>query len=199
VGCLISLLILSKGRRRWWAIGALVLLLAASTVWIEHSRGIHWFDRSDVGTQFRVLMWEDGARLIRQHPWFGVGMETVRWHYREWNIRGFIQYNVVSHFHSTIIQIAVERGIPALLAWLWFTVAYIAFLARLAAKVRERNRVASGIVAGLLAAFSAFTLTSFVHYNLGEEPIAMLLFFYYGLAVAIDQMASSNNGDALTT
>ena len=59
-------------------------------------------------------MWEDGIRLVRDHPWFGVGMETVRVHYREWNIRGFIQYNVLSHFHSTYLQIAVERGIPAI-------------------------------------------------------------------------------------
>jgi len=199
LGGLISLLMLSKNKRRWAAMGVLVLLLATSTVWIQRSRGVHWFDRGDIGTQFRVLMWKDGARLVRQHPWFGVGMETVRLHYRDWNIRGFLQFNVVSHFHSTMLQIAVERGIPALLAWLWFTVAYIAFLARLTIRLREGNRLAAGVVAGVLAGFCAFTLTSFVHYNLGEESIAMLLFFYYGLAAAIGRMASANDDDGLTT
>ena len=199
LGCLIALLLLSPGKRRWLAIGTLVLLVAAATVWIQHSRGLHWFDRGDIGTQFRVLMWQDGARLVHQHPWFGVGMETVRVHYREWNIRGFLQFHVVSHFHSTMLQIAVERGVPALLAWVWFTVAYIVFLARLTLRLRVRNRLAAGIVAGVLAGFCAFTLTSFVHYNLGEEPVAMLLFFYYGLAAAIDRMASADGNNGLAT
>jgi hypothetical protein len=199
LGCLISMLMLSQGKRRWVALGALIVLLATSTFWIQHSRGVHWFDRGDIGTQFRFLMWEDGARLIREHPWFGVGMETVRLHFHEWNIRGFIQFNVVSHFHSTMLQIAVERGVPALLAWLWFTVAYILFLARLTARLRDRSQLAAGIVAGVLAGFCGFTLTSFVHYNLGEESVAMLLFFYYGLAAAVDRMASASENDGLAS
>ena len=136
-------------------------------------------------------MWEDGIRLVREHPWFGVGMETVRVHYREWNIRGFIQYNVMSHFHSTFLQIAVERGIPALLAWAWFSVAYFLFLMRLIRRLNGQNRLATGVAVGVLAAFLAFTFTSFVHYNLGEESLAMILFFYFGIAIALDRMTST--------
>ena len=136
-------------------------------------------------------MWEDGIRLVREHPWFGVGMETVRVHYREWNIRGFIQYNVQSHFHSTFLQIAVERGIPALLAWLWFGVAYFVFLWRLIRRLATQSRFASGAAAGALAAFLAFSFTSLFHYNLGEESLAMILFFYFGIAVAIDRMSTT--------
>ena len=136
-------------------------------------------------------MWEDGIRLVRQHPWFGVGMETVRVHYREWNIRGFMQYNVMSHFHSTFLQIAVERGIPALLAWLWFVVAYFIYLFRLIRQLQSQNRFACGVVVGVLAAFLAFNFTSFFHYNLGEEPLAMITFFYFGIAVAVDRMTAT--------
>ena len=142
----------------------------------------------DLSTHFRVLMWEDGIRLVREHPWFGVGMETVRLHYREWNIRGFIQYDVVSHFHSTFVQIAVERGVPALLAWLWFSVAYLLFLWRLIRRLQDRSQLACGVAVGILAAFLAFTFTSFFHYNLGEESLAMITFFYFGTAVALDRM-----------
>ena len=149
-------------------------------------------DRQDTGTHFRVLMWEDGVRLVREHPWFGVGMETVRVHYREWNIRGFIQYHVMSHFHSTFLQIAVERGIPALLAWLWFCGAYFVFLLRLIPRLRatESLRLRSG--GGSVWPDSlAFTFTSFFHYNLGEESLAMILFFYFGLAIAMDRMLTT--------
>jgi O-antigen ligase len=99
----------------------------------------------DLSTHFRVLMWEDWIRLVREHPWFGVGMETVRLHYREWNIQGFIQYDMLSHFHSTFVQIAVERGVPALLAWLWFSVAYLLFLWRLIRRLQDRVNWHAGL------------------------------------------------------
>jgi len=138
-----------------------------------------------------VLMWEDGLRLIRQHPFFGVGMETVRLHYREWNIRGFIQYNVISHFHSTYLQIAVERGIPALIAWLWFCIAYAIFLWRLITRLRSQSRFACAVTVGSLAGLIAFCFASIFHYNLGEEPLAMIFYFYFGLAVAMDRMLTT--------
>jgi O-Antigen ligase/PDZ domain len=191
LGCLVTVLLLSARKARFVAVAALLVILAAAAVWIQHSRAREWKGGADVSTHFRVLMWEDGARLVRQHPWFGIGMETVRVHYREWNIRGFLQYHVVSHFHSTYLQIAVERGIPALLAWLWFCGAYYLFLTRLIRRLRAENRFALGVTVAALAGFLAFSFTSFFHYNLGEESLAMIFFFYVGLTLAIDRMTAT--------
>ena len=188
VGCMAALLILAGKRWRVAAACVLAVLLIAAGLWIQHRRGINWTDTNDPGTNFRVLMWEDGVRLVREHPWFGVGMETVRLHFQEWNIRGFLQYHVISHFHSTFLQLAVERGLPTLAAWLWFVIAYLIFLVRLLRRTSEKSRFATGVVAGVLGGFLAFQTTSLVHYNLGEESLVMILFFYFGLAVAIDRM-----------
>jgi O-Antigen ligase/PDZ domain len=191
LGCVASLLYFTRRKTRVAAIALLIAILAGALVWIQHSRRIDVLGHTDPGTNFRVLMWEDGTRLVREHPWFGVGMETVRVHFREWNIRGFMQYKVQSHFHSTFLQIAVERGIPALLAWLWFCVAYFLFLLRLIPRLRARSRFACGVAVGALAGLLAFTFTSFFHYNLGEESLAMIFFFYFGLAVALDRLATT--------
>jgi O-antigen ligase len=188
LGCFLSLALLARRRTRILAIVALMLIVAGATIWIQHTRQTKWVDRTDTGTQFRVLMWNDGLRLVRQHPWFGIGMETVRVHYREWNVRAFIQYNVMSHFHSTYLQIAVERGIPALVAWIWFLTAYGVFLWRLIPRLRAQSRFAGAIAVGALAGLAAFSFTSFFHYNLGEESLAMVFFFYFGLAVAMDRI-----------
>ena len=75
-----------------------------------------------------------------------------------------------------------------LAAWLWFVVAYLMFLVRLIGKARGKSNFAVGVAAGVLAGFVAFHVTALVHYNLGEEPIVTILFFYFGLAVAIDRM-----------
>jgi O-antigen ligase len=115
-------------------------------------------------------------------------MEAVRNHWREFNIRGFAQYQVVSHFHCDFLQIAVDRGLPALAAWLWFVVAYIRFLVRAVGDVRAKSKFAAGVLAAVLAAFVGFQLTSILHYNLGEEPLVTILFFYFGLAIAIHRI-----------
>jgi O-antigen ligase len=192
LGCVASLLL--QLNTRWLrikAIATVLVILVGAIVSIQYTRGNEWVNGRDLSAHFRVLMWQDGIRLVLEHPWFGVGMETVRVHFREWNIRGFIQYNVISHFHSTYLQIAVERGIPALLAWLWFCVAYVVFLLRLIRRMQNQSRFACGVGVGALAAFAAFTFTSFFHYNLGEEPLAMIMFFYFGIAVAVDRMTAT--------
>jgi O-antigen ligase len=191
LGCFLALLVLTGKGIRIAATAALLVVMICGALWIHHTRGVNWSSSNDTGTQFRVLMWEDGLRLVRQHPWFGVGMETVRYHWLEWNIRGFIQYHVQSHFHSTPLQIAVERGLPTLAAWVWFVVAYLIFLFRLIGKTRTRSRFATTVVAAVLAGFVAFLTTSFAHYNLGEEPLVTSLFFFFGIAIAIDHMLST--------
>jgi O-antigen ligase len=187
-GCLVSVLILAAKRTRIWAIAMLVVLVLASALWIRHTRGDLWLGAHDPGTHFRTMMWEDGLRLIGQNPWFGVGMETVRNHWKEWNIRAFTFFHDESHFHSDLMQIAVERGLLTLAAWLWFIVAYVIFLFRLIGKARLRSRFATGVAAGVLASFVAFQTTALVHYDLGIESVAMILFFYFGLAIATDRI-----------
>jgi hypothetical protein len=195
VGCFVAMIMLTGPRSRKWAAATLLVLVASAILWTHYVRHVQWIDLNDTGTHFRVLMWEDGLRLVRQHPWFGIGMESVRTYWRQWNIRGFAEYHVVSHFHCTFLQIAVDRGLTALAAWLWFVVAYIVFLIRTIGKIRTRSRFATGVLAGVLAGFVAFQVTSLVHYNLGEEPLVTILFFYFGLAIAIERM--NKNPDAL--
>jgi O-antigen ligase len=187
-GCYVALLLLTGKRARILATAALGLLLLAATFWIHHTRGLDWVGIHDAGTQYRVLMWEDGLRFVRQHPWFGVGMATTFQHWQEWNIRAYALYHAQWHFHSDIMQLAVERGLPALAAWLWFVVANFIFLRGLLRRVRTRSRFATGVVAGTLAGFAAYLVPSQVEYCLSDATLVMVLFVFFGMAVAIDHM-----------
>ena len=188
VGCFAALQLLGGRRTRVLATAALGVLLLAATFWIHHTRGLDWVAIHDAGTQYRVLMWQDGMRLVRQHPWFGVGMGTIFNHWQEWNIRAYALYHAQWHFHSDIVQLAVERGLPALAAWLWFVAANLIFLCGLLRRVRTRSRFAIGVVAGALAGFVSFLVPSLVEYCLNDETLVMLLFCFFGMAVAIDRM-----------
>jgi hypothetical protein len=188
LGGFISLLMLAGKRSRLWATAALGVLLAMAVLWIHHTRGAIGMGHHDPGASFRTMMWKDGLRLIGQRPWFGVGMETIRNHWQEWDIRAFSYFHDESHFHNDLIQIAVERGLPAAAAWLWFVVAYVIFLFRLVRRCLPRSRFAAGAAAGVLAAFVAYQTTAVVHYSLGIESVAMSLYFYFGIAIALDRM-----------
>jgi hypothetical protein len=191
VGCFVALLLLAGKRMRMWGVGLLCGFILVGTFWIQQSRGLDWIGAHDAGTHYRMLMWQDGLRLVRQHPWFGVGMETVANHWQEWNIRAYGLYHVQYHFHSDLVQLAVERGLPTLAAWLWFEAANLIFLFGLFRRARQRSRLAAGVVAGVFASFVAFLVPSLVEYSLNDETLVMLLFFYFGTAVAIDRMLST--------
>ena len=114
-------------------------------------------------------MWKDGARLALQHPLFGVGMDSVQNHWPEWNLQGFARFHAFWNFHSDIVQLAAERGLLTLAAWLWFVVAYLVYLLRLLPRLRQRTRFGWAVVTGILTGFVAFLLTSLVESSLGDD------------------------------
>ncbi len=185
LGGFVSILVLTGKRPRVWATVALAILVLASLLWIRHTRGSHWMGTHDAGTSFRTMMWEDGMRMIPQHPWFGVGMESIRTHWIQWHIRAYAFFHDESHFHNDMIQIAVERGVPALAAWLWFVVGFFVLLVRLIRRAQSHSRFATSVATGILAGFAAYQVTALVHYDLGIESVAMMLFFYVGVAFAM--------------
>lgn len=188
LGGFISVLMLTGKRSRIWATVALVILILASVLWAHHTRGSHWTGTHDAGTSFRTMMWEDGLRMIPEHPWFGVGMESIRTHWIQWHIRAYTFFPYESHFHNDLIQLAVERGLPTLVAWLWFVIGFFILLFRLIRRARSRSSFAASVATGIFAAFAAYQFTAIVHYDLGIEPVAMMLYFYVGVALAMDRI-----------
>jgi hypothetical protein len=163
---------------------ALALLLASAAMY--RLRGVTFFDRNDPGTDYRLLMWTDGLRLIGAHPWFGIGMNSVRDAWWQFDLAAYQKYPLRSHFHSTPIQIAVESGIPALLAWILFMAAYWAMLVRLVARARdEADRWSYGFALGTLGATSCFLASSVVHYDFGDSVVIFLFWFLMGIALAV--------------
>ena len=69
--------------------------LSRAVLWIQHTRGLKWVDARDPGTQYRLLMWKDGARLAVQHPLFGVGMDSVQNRWPEWHLRRLREISAV--------------------------------------------------------------------------------------------------------
>ncbi len=188
VGCMIALFFMTPGRVRLWLIAALIVLAVGAAFWIQHARGLKWVDMSDPGTQYRLAMWKDGAYLATQHPLLGVGMGSIQDHWQQWNLQGFARFHEFWNFHSDIVQLAAERGLLTLAAWLWFVVAYIVYLLRLLPRLRRRTLFGWAVAVGILTGFIAFLVTSLAESSLGDDTLVMLLFFCVGIALAMERM-----------
>ena len=101
-------------RNRWVravSIAVIALAVLTASVLVQRGRGLGMVAAGDAGTEYRVLMWEDGVRLAEQHPLFGVGMDTIKAQWQQLHVRAYERFTLHSHFHSTPIQLAAERGL----------------------------------------------------------------------------------------
>jgi O-antigen ligase len=118
----------------------------------------------------RIVMWKIGADMVRDHPLLGVGPERIEPNYEAYRAKYPQAVNRTNpHLHNVPIQIAAERGIPALLAWLWFVVIATRDLWR-----QLRRSVAPAVAAAGLAAMVAMLAAGLFEYNFGDSEFLML-------------------------
>ncbi len=163
---------------------ALMVLLAMNQLLIA-KRGVGFYNPSDLSMQYRRLMWEDGLRIAREHPLLGIGMDTVKVRWKELGIRAYDSMGLHSHFHSTPIQLAVERGPLGLATWVWMMTAYVLLLLR--RLLRPPPGVdwwIQGLTLGTLGATLGFLASGLLHYNFGDSEVVMLFWLLMGIALS---------------
>ena len=145
------------------AAGVLAISPAALT-----DRVYSTFDLNDPTSRDRIAMLQAGVAIVRDYPFTGVGPDMVRRVYPEYRVAGAVQENNL-HLHNVPMQIAAERGIPALLLWCWFVVAALLGLRPLLE--RGRNRV---LATTAIAAIVAMLTAGMFEYNFGDSEFLML-------------------------
>jgi len=132
------------------------------------SRMMSMFDATDPSNQDRLAMAEVGVRMIGSDPLTGVGPNMVPRVYEAY--RPDYAVNASNpHLHNVPLQIAAERGLPALAVWLWFIVALSLGLFRLFRQGQGRVLAATG-----LAAVVAMLAAGMFEYNFGDSEFLML-------------------------
>jgi hypothetical protein len=167
------------------SIVALAAAVLIGSIAVQRQRGLGMIAPEDAGTKYRVLMWEDGLRLVKQYPLFGIGMDSLKTRWREFNIRAYQLYPLRGHFHSTPIQLAVERGLLTLASWIYLMALYLRTLWGLQKRIPGDDWFIRGTGLGIMAATLGFLASSLVHYNLGDSEVQMLFWFLMGLALAV--------------
>lgn len=129
----------------------------------------------------RVAMIRSGLRIIKDHPVTGVGPDMliqVYPHYRD--PQAIRQLN--PHLHNVPLQIAAERGLPALAIWLWFVVVMIRDFFR-----RRRTSAYPSLATAGLACVVAMLAAGMFEYNFHDSEFLMLFLVLVTLPYAADR------------
>jgi hypothetical protein len=153
---------------------------------VQQYRQVGVLDTADGSTQWRATVWREGFQLLTSRPrhlLVGVGMDSIKYHWREWGLFDGGKLPV-GHMHNTLLQIALERGIPALLVWFWLLIAYVRWLWIRLRQVDKKCWCERGVLLGALGGSTGFFVAGWLHYNLGDSEVAMIFYFVMGLALA---------------
>lgn len=183
---LVALLLVSLavgGRRiRVAALVFIVLLGGLSVYVILTARQTGALSFRDDSSLRRLNYMRAGLKLIPRHPWLGVGQDAHKLHWREWGFPG----DYVTHTHSTPIQIALDRGIPALLCFIWLLAtilrsAWRGYYQQRSQPLAANTAWSAGLSLGTFGAALGFSLSALANYNFGDSEVLLLLLLLMGM------------------
>ncbi len=145
-------------------------------------------DRADPSATERIYFWAAGAHMVRDAPLLGLGPGGVKQHYPAYRDPAARRPGT-GHLHNNLVQIAAERGLLGLAAWLaiWITFCVRAgriYAALPAARVDDR-----ALVAGSLAAVAGFLVAGLFEYNFGDSEVILLLWVVMSFPFVVDPQA----------
>jgi O-antigen ligase len=129
----------------------------------------------------RIILRRTGWRIIKAHPFFGLGPEQLKpppgertspafEHYLPPDVRHPLPEGWYGHLHNIYLQYAAERGIPALLALLWMIGLMVRdFVAAL--RRRDLGPEARFVLHGALAVIIGVLAEGYFEYNLGDSEV----------------------------
>lgn len=152
---------------------AVGLFFVASPKHIQ-KRALSIFTLRNSTNQIRMEYLQAGLEIIGDFPVWGTGPDTVDMVFKnpKYGLSQLASENV--HLHNNILQIAAERGIPALAAWLTFMVWAFLSLVQL---LRNKDPTLRFYAGSALAALLALASAGLFEYNFADSEVVTLFLF----------------------
>ena len=188
-----SVIVLIGLGRKWLLAAGLIGLpiVIIGLLFLQQSREVGFFDTKDESIKWRQTVWREGFHLwtsSTRNFVLGVGMDSIKRFAPDWHMFNDGRLNQ-GHFHSTPLNLVVERGLPALLIWLMVLGAYARSLWK--AIPAAADWLTKGIMLGCLGGMIGFFSSGLVHYNLGDQEVAMMLFLLMGIGMSLSSRSES--------
>jgi putative inorganic carbon (HCO3(-)) transporter len=158
---------------------AALLFLVVAPVPLVH-RAVSIADLRDTSNYDRVCMLAAGGSMIAERPLFGLGPDMVERRYPLYRPPTAPRYQV-PHLHNSFVQLAAERGLPALAAYLALTGASAWTAWRQLRREGGRRGPRADLYAGVLLALLAFNVAGLFENNWGDTEVQRPLLFALAL------------------
>jgi putative inorganic carbon (HCO3(-)) transporter len=182
----IGVLLTVKSKKLLIALPVFVLLVGFLGPQSIRDRAYSIVDPSQ--NQDRFAMLEAGVAMVKDHPLFGVGMNRVPHEYLKYRLPYAVDSadatgpETRSHLHNVPMQLAAERGLPALLVFLWFVVVAGRDLWRLL-----RSGSAKALAATGLASLIAMLAAGLFEHNFGDSEFLIVFLALITLPFAAER------------
>lgn len=185
VGLAVGGLVLAVVWRRrilWlYPVAALALWLVFPSTVLE--RAVSTFDLRQHANYDRLCMTVSGVQMARDRPWTGVGPGMVDAVYPLYRRDDAPRWQV-PHLHSNPIQIAAERGVPALAAYLWLLGAFFSAAWRRSSRNTGFPRRSA---AAALVAVAGISVAGLFEYNFWDAEIQYFTLAVMGVGVGREE------------
>ena len=168
---------------------AAVLFIALAPVPLLH-RVVSIADLRDASNYDRLCMLEAGLAMVRERPLFGCGPELVERRYAIYRAPSAPRYEI-PHLHNNLLQIAAERGLPALASYLWLTIASAVVAWRRFRAEGGRRGPRADLYVGVMLALLAFNVAGLFENNWGDTEVQRPLLFVLALPFCLPGRSSS--------
>jgi O-antigen ligase len=156
---------------------ALVIWLAAPRSVLD--RVVSTFDLTQHANYDRLCMALSGLEMIHDYPLTGVGPDMVPELYPLYRRDDAPRWRV-PHLHNNIVQIAAERGLPALAVYFWLIGTFFAVTWRGLPRLHGASRSA---VAATLVAVAGISVAGLFEYNFWQAVVQYLTLVLMGVGV----------------
>jgi O-antigen ligase len=189
IGLAAGLLLLAAVWRRWLLLAypVLTLLLWLALPNAVVNRALSTFDLQQSANYDRVCMWISGVQIVRDYPLTGVGPAMLEKIYPLYRRDDAPRWRV-PHLHNNFLQLAAERGLPAMAVYLWLLVAFFAVSWRGLPRLAGEERAAA---AASLVALLGITVAGLFEYNFWSAPVQYLTLVIMGIAPGMLERGST--------
>ena len=145
----------------------------------------------------RVAMWRAGLSMIGDHPLLGVGPGEVRTWYQHYRRPEAVRPST-GHLHNSAVQIAAERGLPALFAWLWIWIVFFREGWRILTRAEREAPVRRALVCASLAGVGGFLVAGLFEHNFGDAEVATVVLALMAQPWVVEREISAPEGQEAT-
>jgi hypothetical protein len=180
--------LVASGLTRRYVLLLGLLLVAAATLAVPsplQQRALSIIDPADPTARERFHFWEAGWRMVQDAPLLGLGPGGVKRHYPAYRDPA-ARRPATGHLHNNLVQIAAERGVLGLAAWLTIWIAFFVQAGRIYTRLPAARDDDRALVAGSLAAVAGFLVAGLFEYNFGDSEVIGLLWVVMAFPFVVD-------------